>query len=388
MNEKISVLAVVPTLSLSSGGPTETVVGLCESLGKIGVLRDIMCIQSQKSLSKLPDVNYVKTHIHQYYGAKWMLKYYVPGFKKNLSYLVGNNKYNILHCHGIWTYPNHCACNGAIKSKIPLIISPHGMLMERALRIRSFRKFIAWRMYQSEDFRYAHAIHATSHSEAEDIIKLNLKIPIFVIGNGVNLPDNIKRANSTKPIRTALFLGRIHKIKNIESLILAWSKCNPKNWQLNIVGYDEQGLIPEFRNLVQKLGQNDFIKFHGPANETDKKRYFQESSLFILPSYSESFGNVVAEAMSYGLPIITTTGTPWKSIIDNNCGWFVEPDVGSLFTAIEEATKLPENNLLQMGDNGEKYIRTNFNWENISTKMIDVYKWMLGIGEKPNTIIS
>lgn len=65
------------------------------------------------------------------------------------------------------------------------------------------------------------------------------------------------------------------------------------------------------RSLVHKLGVDDSVFFLGPIADDEKAKIYRRSSCFILPS-SENFGVVIAEAMSHELPVIATTGTPWK----------------------------------------------------------------------------
>ena len=64
-----------------------------------------------------------------------------------------------------------------------------------------------------------------------------------------------------------------------------------------------------------------------------------------MPSYSESFGIAIAEAMFFGLPIITTTKTPWSVIKSKNLGWFVNPEKHALESALQNLFKSSENNL-------------------------------------------
>ena len=67
------------------------------------------------------------------------------------------------------------------------------------------------------------------------------------------------------------------------------------------------------------------------------------------------FGLVVAEALAYGVPVITTTGTPWSQLPNQNCGWYVEPNVTSLVRALREAIGLSREELQHMGLEGVKY---------------------------------
>ena len=106
-----------------------------------------------------------------------------------------------------------------------------------------------------------------------------------------------------------------------------------------------------------------------------------------MPTYSENFGIVVAEALSYGIPVITTTGTPWKILEENNCGWYIEPQLESLKKALLEAFEINKNDYSIKSKNAIN-LSKSFNWKKISKSFFDLYLWTLGEIGKPSTIVS
>ena len=75
----------------------------------------------------------------------------------------------------------------------------------------------------------------------------------------------------------------------------------------------------------------------------EKYKVLSSASAFILPSYSESFGIGVAEAMYFALPIITTTKTPWVTIRKRNFGWIIKPNIKELKYTLNELFSSSEN---------------------------------------------
>ena len=132
---------------------------------------------------------------------------------------------------------------------------------------------------------------------------------------------------------------------------------------------------------------NDYFKFLGPIDDQDKWKLYRSVDLFILPSYSENFGMVVAEALAAEIPVITTKGTPWRDLVDYNCGWWVEPSVPELVESLQEAFSLNGAELNKMGFDGRRLVERNYSWSSIAEKMSEVYSWMLGNLEKtPDSI--
>src|SRR5581483_2356165 len=75
---------------------------------------------------------------------------------------------------------------------------------------------------------------------------------------------------------------------------------------LVIAGNDDEGYQPKLAELARSLGVSDRVIFLGPVRDIHKWALYERAELFILPSYSENFGNVVAEAMAMGCPVVVT----------------------------------------------------------------------------------
>lgn len=112
--------------------------------------------------------------------------------------------------------------------------------------------------------------------------------------------------------------------------------------------------------------------------EADKAALFATADLFILPSFSENFGIVVAEAMAHGLPVIASHGTPWALLPETGAGWHVAPDPASLASALATAMALPAETRLAMGARGHAHAAQAFGWAGIAGQMLGFYDWLLG----------
>ncbi|OQX12878.1 MAG: hypothetical protein BWK76_17005 [Desulfobulbaceae bacterium A2] len=112
---------------------------------------------------------------------------------------------------------------------------------------------------------------------------------------------------------------------------------------------------------------------------------YENADLFILPSYSKNFGMVVAEALSHGVPVITTYGTPWHELPRRGCGWWIDCTVDALAETLRQATALSPGVLQAMGQ-GREYAR-EFDWRNIAAQTAAVYRWLLGQGLRPRCVL-
>ena len=104
-------------------------------------------------------------------------------------------------------------------------------------------------------------------------------------------------------------------------LVEAWARIRPQNWILRIAGPDEAGHQKQVERAVSAAGLGEVVSFTGPIEPEMKKSAFFDADLFVLPTHSESFGMVVAEALAHGVPVLTTTAAPWSILRERGCGW-------------------------------------------------------------------
>ncbi|MFC2153726.1 glycosyltransferase, partial [Actinomycetota bacterium] len=93
--------------------------------------------------------------------------------------------------------------------------------------------------------------------------------------------------------------------------------------------------------------------------------------------HTENFGIVVAEALSYGVPVIVSTGAPWSGIVDNHCGWWTPKDDASLAGALTEAMSATPEQLSSAGRRGQTWMATDFTWAKIAAETTLAYRWIL-----------
>jgi glycosyltransferase involved in cell wall biosynthesis len=236
-------------------------------------------------------------------------------------------------------------------------------------------------LYQRRDLSLAAAFHATAPSEAKSLRDLGFQQPIICIPNGIRHSDaNLaadRRDRESPNSRTALFLSRFHPKKGLPLLVEAWQRVAPEGWRLLAVGPDEGGHRHDIERLTEKFGIRESWEFRDMVTGDEKWRLLGNADLFILPTHSENFGNVVAESLTAGTPVITTTGAPWSELSNRQCGWWTEPTVDGIAAALKEATELPNTTLSEMGHRGRVWASQEFAWPGIAQRMANAYEAIL-----------
>jgi glycosyltransferase involved in cell wall biosynthesis len=313
------------------------------------------------------------------------------GWSPAYTRTILSSEADVLHSHGLWQHPSWVSLDWKKQFKRPHVCSVRGMLEPWAWAHNSWKKRPVWWLWERRNLQTASLLHATSFQEAEALRARPLRAPIAVIPNGVVLPDLselIRPQQQEGSGKIALYLSRIHPKKGLPLLLEAWAKVRPADWSLHIVGPDESGHRADLERLGSKLGLGGVVRFSDALAGEAKARAFLESSLFILPSHSENFGIAVAEALSYGLPVITTHGTPWAILESEGCGWWVPTSAEGLASALDDATSRSGAALAAMGERGREMVASRFAWDGIAQQFIDCYRWILGQGSKPECVIS
>ena len=370
----MKVLHVISSLSRSAGGPSRSVQGLVAGLCSAGIEAWLLSLQCG-------DKPWVEGVAHFANGEPF-------------ENVVAKIKPSVVHLHGLWSLELHRCVNICRRWRIPYVIAPRGMLEPWSLQQKWLKKRIARFLYQDRDLKCAAALHATAESEAEQFRRLGFRNPIIVSPNGVNVPNfEVANKESTLELRTrtnanvkiALFVSRMHPKKGVLELIEAWYKIQTKDWKCELVytvsGEFEKEYEAKVKARVKELGLEDRFIFTGALNDDEKWKAYARADLFVLPTYSENFGIVVAEALWAGVPVITTKGTPWKELENRKCGkWIDLPDEGPnssgwsvLVAALECMMSMSDGERRQMGENGRRLVEEKYTWDAVVKEMAKGY---------------
>lgn len=369
----------IASIDLNSGGTTTACLDLVNELSK-EVITNLFSLKTDNQS------NLVSESVGLYTCEHTFLDY-----SKSLNKAFFKVKSDLFHGHGLWNFPLHQMVKFCLCKNIPYIISVHGMLEPWSLRQSKIKKKLAMSLYQHKDLIRASCLHATAESEAENIRRLGYKNPIAIIPNGIDVNEYpLKKSVKSNGKRKILFLSRIHPKKGIEILIDAWEAINislRRDWEIEIAGNGESEYIESLEQKILSSSLQDEIKIIGPKFGLDKIKCYHSADLFVLPTYSENFGIVIAEALSCGLPVITTKGTPWDDLIRVDAGSWIDIGVESLKNTLENYLVKKQDDLKHMGENGRRLIEEKYSIESVGNNFLKLYKWLLYNTEKPDFVV-
>lgn len=388
----MKILTFLTNIDQTKGGPSRSVPMFVRGLALEGIDVTLMVIKSEDMNLHALDGTSAKVHL-------------LPAdySKSDLESFVNSERFDVIHGQCIWEPLFHQMRLVADKYHIPFILTPRGTLEPWSLKQSKWKKRVARWLYQDNDLKRCACIYATAEMEAQHIRDLGFNNPICIIPNGIETEGYPCRKDVSMVIKQILFLSRIHPKKGIEILIDAFSRLHQDypDWTVKIVGNGEDDYRKVLNEKVAKLGLAEDVKILAPVFGEDKMKVYQESSVFCLPSYSENFGMVIAEAMSCGVPAITTNCTPWQllngdkatmganlDVLGENkrTGWCIDLSVENLVTALREAMMMNPEELYDMGQRGSKLVNENFNYRSVAKKNKMLYEWIVRGEEEPDFI--
>jgi len=258
------------------------------------------------------------------------------------------------------------------------------------LRHRAWKKRIAMALYQRRDIEAADLLIASTSREAESLRRLGFRQPVAILPHGIRPVTEKPTDRARDPadqgrVRTALFLSRLHPVKGLPNLINAWARAAPQGWRLVIAGPDQGGHLQAIKALIRRLGLGESVQYVGEVRDVVKSALYRAADLFVLPTYTENFGIVVAEALAYAVPVITTRGAPWSELETHRCGWWIDIGEEPLVKALQEAMALSDQARLEMGARG-RALAQRYEWAGIARQLHAAYRWVLDRSERPDSV--
>jgi len=288
----------------------------------------------------------------------------------------------------------HYGAEEARRRRVPYLVEAMGMYESYGLRTKWLRKRLARWWFQDALLERAQCLHVNSRREGEQLRQLGFRNPLAVIPVGVDTAAISSRPVGLTPWpelkgRFFLFLSRIQEKKGIELLLNAWAKLAQASpdWTLVIGGAGSPEYVAHCRQLAADLGIKTQCKWAGHLTEEAKGWALSHADFFVLPSFSENLGNVVAEALAHGTPVLTTDATPWQEITQRRCGWVTSPTPQALAPALEEAMRHDPRQLKEMGERGRAWCVSHFALDRVLEDLDAVYGWMTGASAKPSCVI-
>lgn len=276
-------------------------------------------------------------HIHMSYKGSFIRKYYVAKLCKK------HNKKVIIHLHGSEFKDYYLGASEKLKNEIVELFN----IVDVTIALGK-----EW-----EDF----------------ILSIAPKANVKVINNAVTIPELDEKIVNPEP--AFLFMGALIKRKGVLDLLKAAKILNDEGiskFKIMIAGTGEEEACLKKYVLENALEKN--IEFLGWVGKNDRPELLRSTDVLVLPSYNEGLPMAILEAMSYGLPIISTSvGSIDEAVKENENGYLIEPG-DSLSLASKMKLFIDDSMLLKkQSKESRKIAEQNFSDEKFFSKVQNIY---------------
>jgi glycosyltransferase involved in cell wall biosynthesis len=338
----MKILHVIAGVNPAGGGPIEGILRQAEVWARHGHQREIVSLDN-------PDDPWVKDCPVKCYALgirstiyrrmqgiiPWLRYGYSPKLVPWLSSHAAN--YDAIIVNGLWNYTAFASLRALADAGVPYFVFTHGQLdpwFREFYPVKNIAKQILWLFSEGRLLRRARAVLFTSEAERRKArnafwpYQMREKLIGYGTADVVDEPARQMEAlyacmPQLADRRFLLFLSRIHPKKGCDILIRAFARYarNYPDLDLVIAGPDQTGWRLELEHLADEAGVSGRIHWPGMLTGDAKWGAYRAAEAFALPSHSENFGIVVAEALACGCPVLITTQVDiWREVLAGGGG--------------------------------------------------------------------
>ena len=370
---------------LESGGPAYKIRALCKHLALRGhhitaIVPDTM---KESSWESEENIGILEPTIIR---LPVLLQYRATTFSPSIYTAVNREipKADILHILGIYDLYGPLAAKVARRVNVPYVLEPMGMtipIVRSLLKKRLYLRMLGHKLIKS-----ASRIVATSSQEIDELQLTGIQSSKIVKRrNGLdlsqfsNLPERgqLRRSLGIHPEETLiLYLSRLIPKKNPDLLLHAFKDLGLPKVRLLLVGPAEPKYLEELLALAESLELCKQVIFSRPLFGIEKLSAFVDADLFVLPSQNENFGNVVAESIAAGTPVVITDQCGIAPYVLDQAGLVVPVDQDSIRDALKRMIR--DHALYLKLKAGCHAVAESLSWEEPIDQMVAIYRDLVG----------
>jgi glycosyltransferase involved in cell wall biosynthesis len=302
--------------------------------------------------------------------------------------------FDVVHIYSIYGFSSSAAAYWCRKRGVPHMVHPHGSLDPFLRRRHRPRKWIHEKLLAERDYRKATGVLFNSAEEmrlASDWPGLKISrdgkapkrfvVPVGLDRRWLQDPDAAtgERLRNLFPelrgCRLVVYFGRINFKKGLDILARAFAKVARERQDLRLVlaGPDTEGYGDKVRGWLAEGGVLEKATFTGLLEGDLRFAALQQADVFALTSYTENFGQVVAEAMASSVPVLISDQVNiWPEVKQADAGIVVPCDVEAAADALRTMLADPVRGR-EMGANGRRWTAEHLPWSVVAAQMARAY---------------
>jgi glycosyltransferase involved in cell wall biosynthesis len=375
------ILEIISSANPAGGGPIEGIRQLAAFNSARGHHIELASLDAPDS----PFLKSLAMPVHSLGPAAGGYAYsprFVPWLRQNAA------NYDVVVVNGVWQYSSFGAWRALRRASTPYVVFTHGQLdpwFKRHYPLKHLKKCLYWPWAEYRALRDAQAVLFTCKEEEELVRKSFWPFPDngVVVGYGTAGPNGdadaqreafFERFGELRGKRLAVFLGRLHPKKGCDLLIQAFAQAlaNDTSWHLVMAGPDQTGWQPELMAMANELKIADRITWTGMIEGDVRWGALRAAEIFVLPSHSENFGIVVAEALACSAPVLISDRVNiWREIVAGGAGLVAPDSLAGTIQLLKMWTGMSSSEQDRMRRRTVECFRNNFEVSHAANRLIE-----------------
>jgi glycosyltransferase involved in cell wall biosynthesis len=299
------------------------------------------------------------------YNAYWFRRWgFGLGALQSIASLCRHSR--SMYIHGIATWPTSIAALICMVARKPFVVAPRGGLMpEHVEYIQSQKpwKWLYYKLLTIPTLRSALSIHCTGDVEAAAVRDfVSPDVSVTIIANGISLGEVAK--STPPPLEEGLhlcYVGRISQEKGINSFIRAWLEVRRPEDRFIVAGgntgLSHDAYFSDFLSIIES--SDGALDFRGYVESNEVAEIVGGSHFLVFPSglhgsVRDNFGNVVAEALALGRPVMCCSGLVWDDLDASGAGLIFDRNTEAAKAAIQRACGIVQAEWACMSSNARQ----------------------------------
>jgi len=401
-DQDLKVLHVIPSVSDKHGGPSYAIRLFAKASRQAGI-EVVVATTDDDGDCALLDVSLNEpverdgaTH---FFFRRDFLPYKISlGLAQWLNRHVAN--FDIIHIHALFSFSSFVAARAAWRNNIPYIVRPLGVLDRWGIeKRRPWLKRLWLQLIELPLLRRAAAVHYTTEAERHQAEMVHpdiaglwsfvLPIPIEVRPVEGDKSWFLQQFPKSAGKKLILFLSRLDKKKGVELLLRAYvevKQSEPDSF-LIVAGNGDRHYVDSLHQIAHKLQIEENVLWTGFLGPAEKSAAFAAATLFVLPSLSENFGIVAAEALAAGVPCVLSDQVALIEYLrDKDSALVVPCDSAAIANALCQLLSEPEMRE-HLATQGRQVAAQWFSLQSVGEGLAERYRSILGSGNIPENAL-
>lgn len=269
--------------------------------------------------------------------------------------------------HGGWLLGNIAVGRACLRSRVPFVVTTHGVYVREVLQRRTLRKRVWAATLERQHLERATAVHVFFPEEQASMEPaMKIRVQTIAAPNGIDYPEEVTWTGRGGYL---LWLGRFDIVtKGLDLLVRAVQRIPASSRpQLRLHGPDWRNQKDQIRRLVSELGIEQWVTVGDPVYGDEKWLLISDARACVYPSRWDACPVAVSEAAAVGVPTLVTRYPLGNFLAERGAAIQVDPDASRIAEAIPRLMS-PETR--ELGGNAAAVARRHLSWDAVAASWL------------------